>query len=406
MQEKLHNNKEITKVAYLGNQITFGGGATSFYLLIKSLDSGLFDKYVYTSSIRSPEMIEYFLKHCNSVQKIKIKEVKSSQTSLTHSRGFFLAKIRIRKEASKLAREITKNGATILHVNNSVFSHVYKHIGKHSNIKIVTHVREMILSNENKKIAKHIIRNIIDYSDAIITISDNEAKPFKEHDNLYIIPNPFDFTNVLDLQSSFREYQKLGEDHVLVGMIGRFSKSKGHMFLLKALREIKISKLADYPFKFVLVGVTNSKSSFRQLLKRLILRKDLKQEIIKYIESHNLINDIILVPYTQDIFNVIKSMDIIVRPSLFGDPWGRDIIESMALRKPIVATGTSEFFIKDGINGFLVGNDNILFAKRIAQLINSKDLRNRMGTKNFVDIKGHCDLQYYGQKIENVYRTI
>ena len=39
-------------IAFIGNQIAFGGGATSFYLLVKSLKDRPINKYVFVNSIK------------------------------------------------------------------------------------------------------------------------------------------------------------------------------------------------------------------------------------------------------------------------------------------------------------------------------------------------------------------
>ena len=51
----------------------------------------------------------------------------------------------------------------------------------------------------------------------------------------------------------------------------------------------------------------------------------------------------------------IIDSDFIVRPSRDNDPWGRDVIETMAHGKVIVATGFFDGFVKNDVNGFIVG---------------------------------------------------
>ena len=52
----------------------------------------------------------------------------------------------------------------------------------------------------------------------------------------------------------------------------------------------------------------------------------------------------------------MKLADFIVRPSCSNDPWGRDVIEGMSLGKVVIATGDFSGFIKNGENGFLIGD--------------------------------------------------
>jgi len=398
MQQKIN-------VVFIGNQITFGGGATSFYLLIKSLNKSFVEKYVFASTISSQEMQKHFQKHCLRVEKINIHEVKSSQTSLTSLRNYIHAKINSRKDAKYILSLIEQSGADILHFNNSVFSHLYKYIKDNCDVKIITHVREMIMSNESSYVAKSIVKNINTYSDCIITISDNEAQPFNDHNNLQILANPFDFTNTLIKRSNFRKQNNIDENVVLVGMMGRFARSKGHLLFLQTLKELR-TKNINHQYMFVLIGIAESSRSIKKTVKNKILRHDLSKEINRYIISNNLSKTILLVPYSNDIFRIIQAMDIIIRPSLHRDPWGRDIIESMALGKPIVATGDSEFFIQNNINGYLVKNNPKAISNKIVKLINNKKLRIEIGKRNSLKIKKLCDIKNYGFNVEKIYKSL
>lgn len=65
-------------------------------------------------------------------------------------------------------------------------------------------------------------------------------------------------------------------------------------------------------------------------------------------------NNVKIIPFTFEIYDYLSNIDIYVRPDLMGSPWGRDIIEAMALAKPIVATGFSEFYVENNKTGYLV----------------------------------------------------
>ena len=114
-----------------------------------------------------------------------------------------------------------------------------------------------------------------------------------------------------------------------------------------------------------------------------------------------------ILPYTLNVFDALKAMDIVVRPSLSGDPWGRDVIEAMALGKPVVATGTSEFYVENGVTGYLVppGQPQPL-AQKILALINEPAQRKDFGRRGRAKIKRICDLQQYGRKITEIYQGL
>ena len=52
--------------------------------------------------------------------------------------------------------------------------------------------------------------------------------------------------------------------------------------------------------------------------------------------------------------DALEGCDVLIRLTRRGDPWGRDIIEALTMGVPVVATGTDQEFIRNGVNGFLV----------------------------------------------------
>jgi len=95
-----------------------------------------------------------------------------------------------------------------------------------------------------------------------------------------------------------------------------------------------------------------------------------------------------IIDYTENPEKYISSADILVRPSLSSDPWGRDIIEAMSLSTAIIATGKYDKFVKNNFNGFLVkANKPDLISKALANILpykikdfsrNSKNLASRL----------------------------
>ena len=100
-------------------------------------------------------------------------------------------------------------------------------------------------------------------------------------------------------------------------------------------------------------------------------------------------------------------MNIIVRPAISGDPWGRDIIESMSLKKPIIATGISNFFVEDGLTGFLVSpKDSKNLANKILELINDPIKARIFGEVGYEKVKRMCDISSFGKKMDNIYQEV
>ena len=68
----------------------------------------------------------------------------------------------------------------------------------------------------------------------------------------------------------------------------------------------------------------------------------------------------------------MQKLDLLVHTSLTPEPFGRVIIEAMALHVPVVASnlGGPKEIIDDGVDGFLVDpKDTKLLVKRIEQTV-------------------------------------
>lgn len=396
------------KIAFLGNQMAPGGGAMSLYLLVKSLNSNLYDKFVYVSHCRSEEMKKDIQQYCQEIRVIELKEITSCQTSNSSYLQYLKHKLSSPKYCKDFLAFLIEQDIEILHINNSVFALVYKWVKKYTDIKIVTHVREMIHHAGIGQIQKFMIEQIYKYSDAIISISDNEAIPFKGHPNLHIIPNPFDFSKVDKINANFRKNNGIDEETILIAMLGHFARDKGHLLFLNALKELLDLKKQNKQFIFVIIGANlTRKPKWKILAKKVLLKKDYQIEVVNYIEKNNISDYVISIPYHYHVLRVLKAMDIIVRPSLSGDPWGRDIIESMALRKPIIATGSSEFYVEDGKTGYLVPPANSQkMAEKIDDLINNPEKRRRFGEAGYEKVFKKCNLNTYGDKISDIYNAV
>jgi len=396
-------NKKI-RVAYLGNQISPGGGAMSLYLMVKYVPSDQCDKWVWVSQCRSEEMKKDLSRYCNDIKVIQLDEIVSCQTYTTPFYRFIKTLMFSGNKKKRLLTVLTDNHIDILHVNNSVFSYVYKYIKKNSSVKIISHVREMINHHGIGIIQKFMISNIMKYSDAIVAISNNEAIIFEGHPYLQIIPNPFDFSKIENVSSTFRSDNEIDNNTILVGMMGQFNKLKGHIDLLKALKYLSDNAMTDKKYLFVIIGVRPSNKRWKLLLKKWLFIKDYRKEVEKYISTNNLQQYVLLIPFSYHIFNIVKAVDIFVRPSLSGDPWGRDIIEAMAFSKPIVATGNSQFYVKDGTTGYLVspGDSNNLAAK-ISRLINNEDERKKFGEAGYKTILQLCNIKQFSRNLSDLY---
>ena len=372
--------------------------------MLKSLDSKDVKKYVVSSDCKSHIMWNNVKKVSDYLSLIHIPELKVSQTSKTTLFKAFRIIFYKKRYAKIILGLVDELEIDIIHFNNSVFSYVYSEISKSSKVKIVTHVREMVTSYDGF-VARYIKRNISHYSDLIICISDNESRPFQDAGSVVVLPNPFDF-NGLSSNPKLKYDYCISSDSLLVAMLGRCERTKGHLEFLK-MAENFFTIRPNRVVYFVMIGVNKPKITVKSLIKRFIfLRNDFASEVLKAIELHPYKEHIKVIPYISNVEDYLLDVDVLVRPSLFGDPWGRDIIEAMANQIPVVAYGSSDFYVKSGSTGFLCGFDNNRAVSFIRKLTDDEILRKKFGQTGKAKIMADCDLSIYSERLLNLYSII
>ncbi|MFN0316539.1 MAG: glycosyltransferase family 4 protein [Burkholderiales bacterium] len=86
--------------------------------------------------------------------------------------------------------------------------------------------------------------------------------------------------------------------------------------------------------------------------------------------------------YRTDVASLYKSVDVVVAPSRWGEPFALVNLESGAASRPLIATrdgGTPEMLV-DGKNGFLIDRDDLGgLVQRARELAESVELRQQLG---------------------------
>lgn len=146
--------------------------------------------------------------------------------------------------------------------------------------------------------------------------------------------------------------------------VGRLHTQKNYKTALNA-----ISKIENLNFEYWIVGVGNLESKLKEQVNEIGLSKKVK-----------------FLGYSSDISTLLKKADIFLIPSQW-EGFGLAAVEAMNASLPSVVgnvPGLGDLIKEDGEDAFLVTpfNENMI-AKRLAQLIENKELRHEMGKKAF-----------------------
>lgn len=106
---------------------------------------------------------------------------------------------------------------------------------------------------------------------------------------------------------------------------------------------------------------------------------------------------------------MMKLMDVIVHASNRPEPFGMDIIEGMAMEKPVVATrgGGPIDTVIEGETGYLVemGDPNSL-GRAIVSLLRQPELARQMGQQGRARAEEAFSAERYAAQMESIFKTL
>ncbi|UUX91659.1 glycosyltransferase family 4 protein [Methanoplanus endosymbiosus] len=235
-----------------------------------------------------------------------------------------------------LYKTIRKLDVEILHINNGGYPGAYSTISmvlaaklyglKHI-VYVVNNIAEDYRSPE-RWLDYIFDRMVICIVSVFVTGSNFAGSALK--DNLHIpskkilsIPNGISPRVITETPKQVIKRLNLPLDRMIISVIAVLDERKGHIFLLKALSEIKKSHPQNMPY--CIFEGTGSEEDFLR----------------KYALEQNLNEDIMFIRNEPQIFNLINASDCIILPSIRNEDFPNIILESMLLGKAIIASNIS-----------------------------------------------------------------
>jgi glycosyltransferase involved in cell wall biosynthesis len=182
----------------------------------------------------------------------------------------------------------------------------------------------------------------------------------------------------------------VGEDMIIVGMVGRFSPGKGHEEFLAAADILR----KKYPaVHFLIVGEASyGEQRYEHKIRTMCL-------------SLGLENVVTFTGYRSDIPGVMSAFDILAFPS-HAESFGVVLIEAMAMERPVVSTNCDGVLdiVVDGETGIYVHPRKPMeLAFALAKLIEYPAMRERMGKAGRKRVEELFDQKRQIEKIEELY---
>jgi len=158
------------------------------------------------------------------------------------------------------------------------------------------------------------------------------------------------------------------------GIVGQLIRWKGQDTFLRAAHMV-LRKVPN-ALAFVVGEAPEGNNEFEIELKRLAAELGISESVV-------------FTGFRSDTPQVMKMLDVIVHASSLPEPFGRVIVEAMAVGRPVVATGPGgpSEIIRSGDTGFLVEpGDPAAMAERINELLEHPELASRMGERAAADV--------------------
>ena len=344
---------------------------------------------LYTKNNKKLEKYKY--DNINLIQ-IKISNIKKNLQKIYDKVNYKIFKGNLKFYSfidKKVAKQIAKKDYDYIVVENEMV--LYRYIYKYNKrAKLIYHMHnDFYAKNRTPKYYSIISKTAY----KVLTVSkylEKRCLEIQNRPNIEVFYNCID-ENIYNFENreNFRKKFGIKNDEIVIGFAGRTIPEKGILELIKAFKMLNSNK----KLKLLIVGT----NVFTNLKKDKYLQKIFHD--ISEIKDHIIFSGFIETKFMPMIYN---TMDILVIPSMWEEPFGCVAIEGMAMGVPIVATksgGLSEIVTEN--NGFLVEkNDNVVnnIYEKLKLLIDDENLRNKISKNTQEYFKSHKEFhkcQYY-----------
>ena len=187
----------------------------------------------------------------------------------------------------------------------------------------------------------------------------------------------------------------LSSDTVIFGSQGRILPRKGYVEMVRAAK-IALSAMNESErarCRFVVLGDTPED-----------MRPNHLEECRALVRELGLENVFHFLGYRPEVKPYVTDFDVAVVPSIYEDPLPRAVMESMAMRKAVIAFdvgGISEM-VQDGVNGALVrASDEAALGAEMLRYLRDADMRRRHGLAARARIERDFEAKSHAKVLQN-----
>jgi glycosyltransferase involved in cell wall biosynthesis len=263
--------------------------------------------------------------------------------------------------------------------------------------KHIWHVHEIIvhpkiISNLYPKILNQFADKVVCNSNA--TLENLLHRNHRLKNKLHLIHNGLDAAQFNKNATNTRSKFEYTTDDIVITLIGRISRLKGHLLVLKVFHDF-LKEMKNVKLLFTGSPVPGQEYYL--------------DDVENKIREYNLESQVKIIPFQNDLSDIWNSTDIAVVPSTEAESFGLVALEAMFSKKPVVATnlGGLKEIVVDSETGFLFENKNETALKEsLAKLISDKALRISFGEKGYERAVAEFSLDKYIAAFEQLYNEV
>jgi len=224
-------------------------------------------------------------------------------------------------------------------------------------VPVVAHERQLTRCSLLTRILSSRVRALVCISGTVLEFAKTSGARTADRRCIY---------NAVDVKGLRAVQPSLPPGPARIGIVGRILPKKGQRFFIEAAARVK-EKIPKAEF-YVIGEATEEFRNYEEELRALV-------------DSLSLGSCFHWTGYLDEPLALMASLDVIVHAAVEPEPFGRVIIEALALARPIVATalGGPVEIIEDRISGFLVPpGDASAIAEKVLALLEDSELGSRM----------------------------
>lgn len=302
----------------------------------------------------------------------------------------------LRRAAQQLIRLVDERRPDVIYCNHMLAKPVGAYVGAKTATPVVFHARNIHDWPVEKQFFQGLAR--LDCVKTIICNSHASAAPYAAvaPDKVHVVYNFIDlerFTRARVVPALRRDLG-LAQDAIVIGYLGRIIGWKGIDILIRAF-----ASLAAAHERAVLVIVGDNDGG---------LATDLRAEYEALASRLGVRARVFFTGFRDDVVPYAADFDVLALPSVRPEPFGRVVIEAMALGVPpvITAHGGATEIVSDGRNGLWAEPRSVAsFAAQLSRLIGDAALRRQLGEQAVTDVHAKFNGQTLSREVTRLIRT-